>query len=114
MTSRDEGSCTGEDEEREAIGGYPSPARHTADDGKESEPLGAAHHGRREESREPGPDGEVNTRAQASGEDHGGLSPSIEEGTEEMTAAVASGQVAYGSENPSGETGASGAESSSG
>lgn len=114
MSSRDEDSYSGEEKEREAIGGYLEPARHAADDGKESEPLGAAHHGRRERSSEPGPDGDINTRAQASGEDGGELSPSGEGGTEEMTAAEASGQVAYGAGDPSGDTGATGAESSSG
>ena len=36
------------------------------------------------------------------------------EGTEQMTAAEEAGQVAYGAEDSSGETGAIGAESSSG
>jgi hypothetical protein len=36
------------------------------------------------------------------------------DGTEEMTAAEEAGQVAFGAEDSSGETGATGAESSSG
>lgn len=114
MTTQDEDGYSGEDKEREAIGGYLSPARHAADDGKDDEPLGAAHHGERDSSPEPGPAGDVNTRAQAAGEDGRGLSPSGEEGTEEMTAAEASGQVAYGAGDASGESGATGTESSSG
>lgn len=114
MTTQDEDGYSGQEKEREAIGGYLSPARHAADDGKDDEPLGAAHQGERDSSPEPGPPGDVNTRVQAASEDQGGLSSSEEEGTEGMTAAEASGQVAYGAGDTSGETGATGGESSSG
>lgn len=114
MTTQDEDGYSGEEKKREAIGGYLSPARHAAGDGTDDEPLGAAHHGQRNADREPGPAGDIDTRVQAAGEDGPGLSPSEEAGTEEMTAAEASGQVAYGAGDASGETGATGAESSSG
>lgn len=101
-----------DDKEKDAIGGFLSPARHrpegdttTADEA----------HGERERSDLPGPPGDVDTRAQVAHEDaRPGSQAASSDGSDTMTAAEQSGQVSYGSEQPTGEDGAIGAESSSG
>ena len=57
------------------------------------------------------PTADADTRGQVTPESG---DESTRSGTEEMTAAEESGQVAFGAEEPTGETGATGAGSSSG
>lgn len=98
------------DKEHDAVKGYGSPARHRP--GEPTTVAGEAADERRP-TDEPGPPGDLNTRGEVAHEDkdveHVGT-----DGSTEMTAAEQSGQVAYGGEDTSGDTGATGAESSSG
>lgn len=105
---------SGEEKEREAIGGFLSPARHAPDGEQSKEPLGGAHTGTREVTGLSGPPGDVNTRNQVSPEDEEARLPPVGDGSDRMTAAEQSGQVAFGAGDSSGGTGPIGAESSSG
>lgn len=109
-----DGIGTGQEKERDAIGGFLSPARHAPDDGQDQQPVADAHRGSREERNLPGPPGDVNTRNQMTPEDEELRPSTVDDGSEAMTAAEQAGQVAFGAGNPSGEEGATGAESSSG
>lgn len=98
--------------QKDAIGGFLSPARHRPD---ADTATADASHGERERSDLPGAPGEVNNRAQVAHEDvQPGSEAATTDGAESMTAAEQSGQMSYGSTAPSGEEGATGAESSSG
>lgn len=98
--------------QKDAIGGFLSPARHRPDG---DTTTASEAHGERTRSDLPGPPGDVNTRAQVSHEDaKPGTESATTDAAETMTAAEQSGQVAYGGEQPTGEDGAIGAESSSG
>lgn len=72
-------------------------------------------HDDREHRDLPGPPGDTNTRGQVVHEDDAsGSNAADTDGSDTMTAAEQSGQVAYGAVQPTGEEGAIGAESSSG
>lgn len=114
MTKQDHAGQTGEEKERDAIGGFLSPARHVPDDEPGPQPLGGAHGGTRESSDQPGSADDVNTARQAGVEGRGDATGPAEQGTAEMTAAEVSGQVPFGAKDTEGETGGTGAESSSG
>jgi hypothetical protein len=98
--------------QQDAIGGFLSPARHRPDG---DTATADEAHGERKRSDLPGPPGEVHSRAQVAHEDaKPGSEAASSDGEESMTAAEQSGQMAYGAEQPTGEEGAIGAESSSG
>lgn len=102
-----------QDKERDALGGLATSARHRPDG--ETTTTASEAHGERERRDLPGPPGEVNTRAAVVHEDDQSDERSTAlDGADEMTAAEQSGQVAYGAGQPTGEEGATGAESSSG
>lgn len=92
------------DKAADAIGSFTEPARHRpADDGS----IAAARGGEGGHSDEPGPPGDVDTRAQVSAEDSGdhtrqGLRIDGDGDAGGMTAAEAAGQVAYGTEEQGG------------
>lgn len=98
------------DKRREAIGGFLSPARHRPDT---STTTAAEATGQREAKNLPGPPGDVDTSAQVASE-HDASATSTSGGTEQMTAAEAAGQVAFGSGDASGTTVPIGGGSSSG
>jgi hypothetical protein len=101
-----------EDKERDAIGGFFSPARHRP--GSPST-LGSEATEGREAKDLPGPPGDVDTSAQVAHEDsHDGDDVSDTEATDEMTAAEEAGQVAYGSGDTDDPATPTGTESSSG
>lgn len=101
-----------DDKQKDAIGGFLSPARHRPDG---DTTTADEAHGKRTRSDLPGPPGDVNSRAQVSHEDsEPGTETATTDGADTMTAVEQSGQVSYGSEQPTGEEGAVGAESSSG
>lgn len=109
---RDDADHPAEEKESDALGGFASSARHRPDG--ETTTASEAH-GDRERRDMPGPPGEVNTRAAVVQEDEESAETSTAlDGADEMTAAEQSGQVAYGAGQPTGEEGATGAESSSG
>lgn len=103
-----------DDKQKDAIGGFLSPARHRPDD--DSTTTAAQAHGEREHRDLPGPPGQVNTRAGVAHEAEEPGSPgATTDGSQDMTAAEQSGQVAYGATAPgSAGEGAVGGESSSG
>lgn len=100
------------DQERDAIGGFFSSARHRPES---PSTIGAEATDGREAKDVPGPPGDVDTDAQVAHEDDdsSGDAPRAD-ATEEMTAAEEAGQVAYGSGDSDGSTTPTGAESSSG
>jgi hypothetical protein len=101
-----------DEKQKDAVGGYLSPARHRPDG---DTTTASDAHGERERRDLPGPPGAVNTRAQVAHEDaHPGSEAATTDAAETMTAAEQSGQVSYGSTQPTGEEGPVGAESSSG
>ena len=96
----------------DAIGGFLSPARHRPDG--DTATAGEAH-GERERTDLPGAPGDVSTREQVAHEDgEPGAQAATTDGSDSMTAAEQSGQMSYGSQQPTGDEGATGAESSSG
>lgn len=98
--------------QRDAIGGFLSPARHRPDG---DTTIADDAHGERERSDLAGPPGEVDTRAQVAHEDvEEGAAAARTDGADTMTAAEQSGQVAYGAAQPGGDPGGIGGESSSG
>lgn len=101
-----------DEQQKDAIGGFLTPARHRPDD---HTTTASEAHGNRERSDLPGPPGDTNTREQVAHEDaKAGTQAADTDGSDIMTAAEQSGQVSYGSVEPTGEEGAIGAESSSG
>lgn len=101
-----------DDKQEDAIGGFLAPARHRPDG---DTTTADEAHGERHRADLPGPPGDVNSRAQVAHEDaEPGTEAATTDGSDSMTAAEQSGQVSYGSEQPTGDEGAVGAESSSG
>ncbi len=98
------------DKEHDAVAGYGSPARHRPD--VPTTVAGEAADERRA-TDQPGPAGDLNTGSEVAHEDMDAEDAGTD-GTAEMTAAEQSGQVAYGGTDASGDSGATGAESSSG
>lgn len=100
------------EKQSDAIGGFFSAARHRPD---APSALGSEATDGRAAKELPGPPGDIDTGAQVAHEDndashegHGSTS------TDEMTAAEAAGQVAYGSGDTDSPTVPTGVESSSG
>lgn len=101
---------TKDEQQKDAIGGFLSPARHRPDD----DPASAAQ-GDTQRPAPGGPPGDTNTRGQVAEDDEAvGADAATTDGSDTMTAAEQSGQVSYGSVEPTGEEGATGASSSSG
>lgn len=109
MADEDKGKS---EAESDAIGRFFSSARHRPD---APSALGSEATDGRAGKELPGPPGEVDTGAQVAHEDDdAGDEVPGSTATDEMTAAEAAGQVAYGSEDTDGATTPTGAESSSG
>lgn len=100
------------DKARDAIGGFFSSARHRPD--SPSTTASEATDGR-EAKDLPGPPGDMDTSALVAHEDYDATDDVPRaDATAEMTAAEASGQVAYDSGDPDGSISPTGVESSSG
>lgn len=98
--------------ERDAIGGFFSSARHRPDS---PSTTGSEATDGREAKDLPGPPGDTDTSASVAHEDYDASDDVPDtDAADEMTAAEAAGQVAYGSGDPDGPITPTGVESSSG
>jgi hypothetical protein len=111
VTVGDDDKAGMSDEERDAIGGCFSTARHRPE--TPATTAAEATEGRKAKQLN-GPPGDVDSGAQVAHEDDDPADASYGDENEEMTAAEAAGQVAYGSGDPNGPTTPTGVESSSG
>lgn len=110
MAEDDKASTT--DKESDAIGGFFSSARHRPES---PSALGSEPSDGRESKELPGPPGDIDTSAQVAHEDYEAADdvPGTD-AADQMTAAEAAGQVAYGSGDTDGSVAPTGVESSSG
>lgn len=100
------------DKQRDAIGGFFSSARHRPDS---PSTTGAEATDGREAKDLPGPPGDIDTSALVAHEDYDTTDDQPDsDAVDRMTAAEASGQVAYGAGDTDGSTTPTGTESSSG